>query len=80
MTEEDEEFARIEQETKIKHTLNSTQTVAVATDTYWILIDKDTPRNVKLQLLTIGGVALYGSLGPDTSFYSHWCPVPKKPK
>jgi len=28
------------------HTINSTNTVAVATDTYWLPIDKDTPRSV----------------------------------
>ncbi len=63
---------------KPTHTLNSTQTVAVATDVYWMPIDAATPRNVKLQLLTIGGVAQYGPLGSDTSFYTHWCPLPKK--
>ena len=62
------------------HTLNSTKTVAVATDTYWLPIDKDTPRSAKLQLLTIGGIATYGNLQNDTFFYTHWCPVPKKPK
>ena len=67
-------------ETAPTHTLNSTKTVAVATDTYWLPIDKDTPRSVKLQLLSIGGVAQYGTLGSDVSFYTHWCPVPKKPK
>jgi len=54
--------------------------VAVATGTYWMPIDKDTPRSVKLQLLSIGGVAQYGVLQSDTTFYTHWCPVPKKPK
>ena len=67
-------------ETTPTHTLNSTKTVAVATDTFWMPIDKDTPRSVKLQLLSIGGVAQYGNLQADTSFYTHWCPVPKKPK
>ena len=67
-------------ETSPTHTINSTNTVAVATDTYWLPIDKDTPRSVKLQLLSIGGVAQYGVLQSDTSFYTHWCPVPKKPK
>jgi hypothetical protein len=60
------------------YTINSTRTVAVSTDTYWIPIDNETPRNVKIQLLTAGGVALYGSIGIDTDFYSHWCPLPKK--
>jgi len=59
-------------------TLNSTNTVAVATDVYWMPIDADTPRSAKLQLLSIGGVAQYGVLGGDTSFYTHWCPLPKK--
>ena len=67
-------------ETTPTHTINSTKTVAVATDTFWMPIDKDTPRSVKLQLLSIGGVAQYGNLQADTSFYTHWCPVPKKPK
>jgi len=67
-------------ETAPTHTLNSTKTVAVATDTYWLPIDKDTPRSVKLQLLSIGGVAQYGTLGSDVSFYTHWSPLPKKPK
>ena len=62
------------------HTINTNHAVAVATDVYWLPIDKDTPRSVKLQLLSIGGVAQYGTLQSDTSFYTHWCPVPKKPK
>lgn len=64
----------------MSHILNSTKTVAIATDTYWIPIDASSPRNVKVQLLTIGGIAQYGTLGQDTSFYTHWCPVPKKRK
>ena len=67
-------------ETTPTHTINTNHAVAVATDTYWIPIDKDTPRSVKLQLLSIGGVAQYGVLQSDTSFYTHWCPVPKKHK
>jgi len=59
------------------HTINSTNTVAVATDTYWIPIDKDTPRGVKLQLLSIGGVAQYSVFNGD-HFWTHWCPLPKK--
>ena len=65
-------------ETSPTHTINTAGTVAVATDVYWIPIDKDTPRSVKLQLLSIGGVAQYGVLQADTSFYTHWCPLPKK--
>ena len=67
-------------ETAPTHTINTAGTVAVATDTYWLPIDKDTPRSVKLQLLSIGGVAQYGVLQADTSFYTDWCPLPKKQK
>lgn len=71
---------RQEGKVSVTHTLNSSKTVAVAIDTYWLPIDEDTPRSVKLQLLSIGGVAQYGVLQQDTTFYTHWCPVPKKPK
>jgi hypothetical protein len=67
-------------ETPPTHTINTAGTVAVATDTYWIPIDKDAPRSVKLQLLSIGGVAQYGTLGSDPTFFTHWAPLPKKPK
>jgi len=65
-------------ETAPTHTISTSHAVAVSTDTYWMPIDKDTPRSVKLQLLSIGGVAQYGSLQADTSFYTHWCPLPKR--
>jgi hypothetical protein len=63
----------------MNHKLNSSKTVAVSIDTYWIPIDEKTPKGVKLQLLSIGGVAQYSVLQQDTSFFTHWCPVPKKP-
>lgn len=59
------------------HTLNSAHTVAVAIDTYWIPVDKNTPRGVKLQLLGHGGVATYGNYHGD-KFWTHWCPLPKR--
>lgn len=65
--------------TQATHTINTAKTVAVATDTFWIPIDKDTPRAVKLQLLGKGGVAHYGSYNGD-DFWTHWCPLPKKRK
>jgi hypothetical protein len=61
------------------HTLNKDGTVAVATDTYWQPIDADTPRSVKLQLLSKAGVAVYGTYQGD-KFWTHWAPLPKKPK
>ena len=58
-------------------TLNSGKTVAVATDVYWMPVDKDTPRGVKLQLLGKGGVAHYSKYN-GAEFWTHWCPLPKK--
>ena len=60
------------------HTINSSKTVAVATDTYWLPCDASTPLGVKLQLLTVGGVAVYGNYNPSSGD-THWCPVPKRP-
>jgi hypothetical protein len=59
------------------HTINSTHTAAVATDYYWIPIDANTPRGVKLQLLGNGGVAAYGNY-QGAPFWSHWAPLPKR--
>ena len=62
------------------YAINNAGTVAVATDCYWIPIDENTPRGVKLQLLTKGGVAIYGHWDRRETFYTHWAPLPKKPK
>ena len=59
------------------HTINASQTAAVATDYYWIPIDENTPRGVKLQLLGKGGVAHYGTYH-ETQFWTHWAPLPKR--
>jgi hypothetical protein len=64
-------------EEHMTHTINSTQTAAVATDYYWIPISADTPHGVKLQLLGQGGVAQYSSYHGDP-FWTHWCPLPKR--
>ena len=61
----------------VTHTINSTHTAAVATDHYWIPIDANTPRGVKLQLLGQGGVAQYSNYHGD-AFWSHWAPLPKR--
>ena len=60
------------------HTINSANTVAVATDYFWQPIDTNTPRGVKLQLLGKGGVAVYGTWNGKDPFYTHWAPVPKR--
>jgi hypothetical protein len=50
----------------------------VAVDYYWLPIDADTPKGVKLQLLGKGGVAVYGTWNGKDPFYTHWAPVPKR--
>ena len=64
----------------MNYKLNKDASVAVATDYYWIPIDENTPRGVKLQLLGIGGVAVYGSWDGRSRFWTHWAPLPKLPK
>ena len=61
--------------------LNHDKTAAVATDYEWLPIDANTPRGVKLQLLTNpGGVAIYGELHEKTvGNYLAWAPCPRKP-
>ena len=61
------------------HTLNSDKTVAVAPDYYWLKLDNETPRGVKIQLLGIGGVAAYGEWDGRNKFWRAWAPLPKKP-
>jgi hypothetical protein len=44
---------------------------------HWRLIDERTPRGTKLQLVRRdAGVALYGVLGSDNDFFTHWAPLP----
>lgn len=64
-------------EEHMTHKIDSTGAAAVATDYYWIRINKDTPRGVKLQLLGKGGVAQYTSYYGDP-FWTHWAPLPKR--
>ena len=61
------------------YTINTRDSVVVATDYYWMPINKDTPRGVKLQLLGIGGVAVYGEWDGKSRFWTHWAALPKKP-
>ena len=78
MTADQQQVKMIEEEIKRRaYTLNTAKTVAVSTDAYWIPIDENTPRGVKLQLLGDGGVAIYSAYFGDP-FWTHWCPLPKK--
>jgi len=62
------------------YTLNSDKTVAVAPDYWWLPINQNTPRGVKIQLLGIGGVAAYGEWDGRNRFWQAWAPLPKKPE
>lgn len=58
-------------------TLNSAGTVAINHDTKWIPIDENTPRGVKLQLISKpSGVAHYGLHHAGDNFFTHWFPLP----
>ena len=60
------------------HTINTAGTVAVATDTYWEPITKETPRGVKMQCIDKrSGVANITVLRSDENFFTHWAPLPK---
>lgn len=60
------------------HKINSEGTVAVALDYYWQPMTT-CPRNVKVQLLSAGGVACYGNYDGTYSFWKMWAPLPKVP-
>lgn len=57
--------------------LNSTRSVAVATDTFFNEDMSTCPRGAKVQLLGAGGVAAYGEYHGDT-FWVGWAPVPSR--
>ena len=59
------------------HTISQSR-VAVAEGFYWTPVGPDTPRGVKLQLLTIGGVAMYGEYSEKNNFCTHWAPLPRR--
>ena len=49
-------------------------------DSYvWRVIDHNTPMHVKLQVLTIHGIAQHDVLTQSNKeFYTHWTPLPRK--
>lgn len=64
-----------------QYKLDSTETTAVAAEFYWIPIDNDTPRGVKVLLLGRGGVASLGHYHHkpgESIFFTHWAPLPRK--
>lgn len=68
-------------ETQAPYKLDSTETAAVAAEFYWIPIDHNTPRGVKVLLLGRGGVASLGHYHHkpgESEFWTHWAPLPRK--
>jgi hypothetical protein len=59
--------------------INSANTVAVDREYYWQPMDT-CPRGVKVQLLGAGGVAVYGQYHGKDPWWTHWAPLPVKPK
>ena len=60
------------------HSINSAGTAAVAEDYYWTPCGEGTPIGVKLQLLTRGGVAIYGQYKTGDKDFTHWAPLPRR--
>lgn len=52
--------------------------VAVDPDYFWRPMDHSTPRGVKLQLLSKGGVATHGQWDGRDTFWEGWTPLPKR--
>lgn len=57
--------------------INNENTVAVSTVVYLEKCDANTPRGVKLQLLTKGGILVYGCYNGE-SWVTHWAPCPRR--
>lgn len=63
------------------HKLNGDATVAVSNEVFWNSDMAACPRGVKVQLLGIGGVAVYGVYDGKDPFFVEWAPLPRhKPK
>lgn len=61
------------------HKINTDAKVAVSTSVYWLPIDADTPRNVKvLAINSHCGIAQITTLKPSNLlWYDLWHPLPK---
>lgn len=53
--------------------------VAVSTEVYWMAIDKDTPRGVKVLAISRDkcGVAQFTELTSNNVWFTHWHPLPR---
>jgi len=54
-------------------------TVAVSTSVYWMPINDDTPRNVKVLAINRkkSGVAIQAEIRNDEEWFDYWHPLPK---
>lgn len=59
--------------------INNDRTAAVSDVQFWLPIDSYTPKGVKIQLLTSGGVAIYAHYYGE-KFWKGWAPLPKVDK
>lgn len=56
---------------------NHDKTASIDRGYHWRPIDSNTPRGVKMQLINkFSGVAVYGTLGADVPWFTHWAPLP----
>jgi hypothetical protein len=62
----------------MNYRVNQDHAVVVATDYYWLPMDT-CPRGMKVQLLNMGGVAVYGQYDGKYPHWQGWAPLPKKP-
>lgn len=59
------------------HKLSADGAAAVDLDYYWQPVDT-CPLGVKVQLLSIAGVAVYGNYIRNDDFWVGWAPLPRK--
>ena len=57
-------------------------TVAVSTSVFWLPIDEDTPRNVKVLAISRdkSGIAQQAEIRTNETWWTHWHPLPKFPR
>jgi hypothetical protein len=60
-------------------TLTNDKSAAVDQTYYWRPLET-CPLSAKVQLLTQGGVAVYGQYSPGKPGYIGWAPLPKRPE
>jgi len=61
-----------------EHKLNTDKTVAVSTAYFWQPINSQTPRGVKMLLISKpAGVAVITTYDERSRHWTHWAPLPK---